>query len=104
MNKQIGYYGLGKMGLNMCLRLREKGWQVVASNRSEEPRQEARKQGIQVVESMEEIAAKLEKPRLFWIMVSHQAVDEIITKIVLLLEAGDTVIDGGNCFYKDSTR
>lgn len=103
-NKQIGYFGLGKMGLNMCLRLQEKGWQVIASNRSEAPRLEAKNLGIQAVDSLEQVVAALPKPRLFWIMVSHQAVDEVITKLIQLLEAGDTIIDGGNSFYKDSTR
>jgi len=101
---QIGYIGFGKMGLNMALRLKEKGHEVVGYNRSEEGREKARKEALNVVDDLNVLVEKLQSPRLIWIMVSHQGVDEVLGEIVSLLSAGDTIIDGGNCFYKDTLR
>lgn len=104
MNKTIGYIGLGKMGINMVYRLNEMGWRVVAYNRSPEPRHEVANNGIATAENIEHLVRRIEHPRLIWVMVSHQAVDNIIQQLILLLEKGDTIIDGGNSFYKDSIR
>ena len=37
-------------------------------------------------------------------MVSHQAVDTVISELLPLIDKGDTIIDGGNSPYKDSIR
>ncbi|MBU6390297.1 decarboxylating 6-phosphogluconate dehydrogenase [Patescibacteria group bacterium] len=105
MNKlKIGYIGLGKMGLNMALRMREKGYDVLAYNRSRESREKAAKVGVPVADSVEELINDLPKPRTVWLMVSNNGVDEVLRELVKHLERGDTVIDGGNSFYKDSVR
>ncbi|MBI2476108.1 MAG: decarboxylating 6-phosphogluconate dehydrogenase [Candidatus Taylorbacteria bacterium] len=101
---KIGYIGLGKMGMNMVLRLREKGYNVLAYNRSEGPRAEARKAGITVADSIGELVRGLPRPRTIWLMVSNSAVDEVLREVKKYLAKGDTVIDGGNSFYKDSIR
>ncbi len=101
---KIGYIGFGKMGLNMILRMKEKGHDVVGWNRSEEGRNKGRSAGVQVVDTVKELIDALPVPRTVWIMVSHQGVDEVLNEIVPLLTPGDTVIDGGNCFYKDALR
>lgn len=101
---QIGYIGFGKMGLNMALRLKEKGHTVLGYNRSEDGREKARDAGVDVVDALSVLIEKLPKPRLIWIMVSHQGVDEVLNELLPLLSEGDTVIDGGNCFYKDTLR
>src|SRR3989344_6128681 len=100
----IGYIGLGKMGLAQVARLLEKGWRVVAWNRGEAPQRAARKAGAEVSETLEGVCAKLKRPRSVWLMVSHAAVDDILKELVPHLSWGDTVIDGGNSFYKDSMR
>ncbi|MEK7552152.1 MAG: phosphogluconate dehydrogenase (NAD(+)-dependent, decarboxylating) [Patescibacteria group bacterium] len=101
---QIGYIGLGKMGYNMVLRLHEKGHEVLAYNRSEEARKEIEKEiGIQTVASLSEFKT-LPAPRTVWLMVSNNAVDQVLKDLLLNLDKGDTVIDGGNSFYKDSIR
>lgn len=98
---QIGYIGLGKMGKNMVLHLLEKGHEVVAWNRSPEPRQEVAAAGAIVTETVEELVQKLEAPRIVWIMLPAKDVtDQMVQKLSELLEAGDIVIDGGNNFYK----
>jgi 6-phosphogluconate dehydrogenase len=101
---KIGYIGLGKMGMNQVLRMREKGIDVSVFNRSVEPREEARKAGIETADSIEQLIAGLSAPKTIWIMVSNSAVDDVLTEVLKFLEKGDTVIDGGNSFYKDSVR
>ena len=101
---KIGYIGLGKMGMGMVLRMREKGIDVIAYNRSAGPREEAHKAGIDVASSVKELFGNLSKPRTIWLMVSNAGVDSVLGEVLEYLERGDTVIDGGNSFYKDSIR
>jgi len=101
---KIGYIGLGKMGYNMVLRLHEKSHEVLAYNRSEEARKEIEKEiGIQTISSLSDFK-NLGAPRTLWLMVPNNAVDEVLKELVPILDKGDTVIDGGNSFYKDSIR
>ena len=103
---QIGYFGLGKMGFNMVLRLIEKKYDVVACNRSPEPVKEAGKAGADTTFSCADLVKHLTPPRTVWIMVpAGKPVDEVIFEegnLINLLQKGDTIIDGGNSFYKDS--
>src|SRR3989344_5980467 len=100
----LGYIGLGKMGLAQVERLLEYGHRVVAWNRSEKPRREARKAGAEVSETLEAVCSRLNTPRLIWLMVPHGAVDEVLTELLPHLSKGDTLIDGGNSFYEHSMR
>jgi len=104
MQKEIGFIGLGRMGLNMATHLVEEGYRVVGYNRSEEPRKEAASVGIEPVASLSELVASLPEKKVVWLMVSSSAVDAVLAELLPLLKAGDTVIDGGNSFYKDSIR
>ncbi len=104
MKKELGFIGLGRMGLNMALLGVEKGYKVVAHNRGEGPKAEARQAGIEVAASLQDMVVKLSSPKVVWLMVSSDAVDIILEELLPLLAAGDTVIDGGNSFYKDSLR
>jgi 6-phosphogluconate dehydrogenase len=105
---EIGYFGLGKMGFNMVLRLLEKNHKVVACNRDPRPVKEAAKAGAVTAFSCEELVKHLTPPRLVWIMVpAGKPVDDVIFgsgNLVKYLEKGDTIIDGGNSFYKDSVH
>lgn len=93
------------MGKNMVLNLLEKGIEVVAWNRSPEPREEVRTGGAETVETIEEVASKLETPRIVWFMLpAGETTDEFIDKILPLLKPGDLLIDGANSFYKDTLR
>lgn len=100
----IGYIGLGKMGLAQVERLIEYGHRVVAWNRSEGPRKDAKRAGAEIAETIGGVAEKLRSPRLIWLMVPHAIVDDILKELVPHLSKGDTVIDGGNSFYKCSMR
>lgn len=102
---KIGYIGLGRMGKNMVFRLLEQGIEVVAWNRSPEPREEVAKKGAIAVESIDDLISKLKTPRIIWVMVTAgEIVDEIIDQLSKKLSPGDLIIDGGNSFYKDTLR
>lgn len=97
LNMKIGYVGLGKMGANMVLRLREQGIEVFAWNRSDHD--------LKSVATIEELVERLTTPRIIWLMLPQgDPTDEILNKIKPLLSQGDLVIDGANAFYKDSQR
>lgn len=101
---KIGYIGLGKMGYNMVLRLTEKGHEVLAYNRSPEPRERIEKEiGIETTGSLS-VFKNLPAPRLIWLMVPEVAEDGILEELRPILQKGDTVIDGGNSFYKNSVK
>lgn len=102
--KAIGFIGLGRMGLNMATNLVEKNYRVVGYNRSIEPRKEAQAVGVEIKESLSDLVAALEGPRVIWLMVTSSAVDAVLAELLPLLNPGDTVIDGGNSFYLDSLR
>ncbi|PIQ77168.1 6-phosphogluconate dehydrogenase (decarboxylating) [Candidatus Peregrinibacteria bacterium CG11_big_fil_rev_8_21_14_0_20_46_8] len=103
---KIGYLGLGKMGYAMCENLLEHDWEVVAYNRSTEKAEQlaAAYEKAHAAPTLEDLIAKLPKPRLVWVMVPNSAVEEMLKKLVPLLEEGDTVIDGGNTFYKETVE
>jgi 6-phosphogluconate dehydrogenase len=101
---QLGIIGLGRMGANMALRLIRGGHQVVAHARNPEAVAKASAAGASGAASLEELAAKLAAPRTVWIMVpSGKATDETFARLLELLAPGDTIVDGGNSNYKDST-
>lgn len=98
---QLGYIGLGKMGKNMVLRLLEQKHQIVAWNRSPEPRAEVAQAGATVCETVAELVKALPSPRVIWLMlpagdVTHQMMVELLP----MLQTGDTIIDGSNNMYK----
>lgn len=100
----IGYIGLGKMGLAQVERLLEYGHRVVGWNRSPGPRRAAEKLGAEVSVTYEDVCKKLRSPRIIWLMVPHAVVDDVLKDLVPHLSKGDTVIDGGNSFYEHSMR
>ncbi len=101
---KLGYIGLGKMGYNMVELLLDKGHQVVAYNRTSVSVQKIAQRGAQPADSISALVAALTPPRLVWLMVPHQAVDDVLKDIVPLLTKNDVVIDGGNSPYKESIR
>jgi 6-phosphogluconate dehydrogenase len=101
---KLGYIGLGKMGYNMAELLLEKGHQLVVFNRSEDPVKKISKQGARPAASLQSLVTALAPPRLIWLMVPYQAVEEIVNGLVPFLQKDDTVIDGGNSPYKESMR
>jgi 6-phosphogluconate dehydrogenase len=106
MEKEIGIVGLGKMGANMARRLAGKGWKVAGLDNVPETAEALRAEGVTPVASYAEMAAALKAPRVVWLFVPAGApVDAALfgeNGIAAAFSAGDTVIDGGNSFYKDA--
>ena len=102
---EVGYIGLGKMGKNMVFRLLEKGHDVVAWNRSVEPRREVAAAGAKTVETIEELVSSLHGPKLVWVMLTAgEPTIQMITLLSTLLSPGDIVVDGANSFYKNTLK
>lgn len=102
---EIGMVGLGRMGANMAERLVRGGHTVHGFDPAAPAREAAQKNGIAAVESLEALVAALPAPRAIWLMVpAGKIVDDTLETLQPLLAKGDTVIDGGNSFYKDTLR
>lgn len=101
----IGLIGLGKMGANLALQMKEKGLDPIVYNRSSEKTMSFINNGFKGALSLEALVEQLEKPRVLWLMVpSGETVDLLIDELMLLIDAEDLVIDGGNSNYKDTIR
>lgn len=101
---KLGLIGLGKMGYPMVKRMLKNGKEIVVYNRSPEKVDSLAKDGAVPSHSYEEFVGKLDSPRIIWLMVPHQTVDEVIGQILPLLSEGDILIDGGNSNFKESVR
>ena len=102
---EIGMIGLGRMGGNMVQRLLNGGHRVVTYDRSAEAVAASQSQGAVGVSSIEELVKNLTAPKAVWVMLPiGQPTEDTINSLILLLSAGDTVLDGGNANYKDSMR
>lgn len=99
---QVGYIGLGKMGLNMVRRLRAKGHRLSVHDPNPEAIKKARGSGVKAPGSVEGVVESLKGPRLIWIMVPHRFVDDVLKELEPHVKRGDTVIDGGNSPYQQS--
>ncbi|KAF8529493.1 6-phosphogluconate dehydrogenase [Gautieria morchelliformis] len=106
----IGLIGLAVMGQNLILNMNDKGFTVVAYNRTTSKvdhflENEAKGTKVQGAHSVQELCAKLKKPRKIILLVkAGPAVDDFISKLEPYLEKGDIIIDGGNSHYPDSIR
>ena len=98
---QLGMIGLGRMGANMVRRLLRNGQTCIVFDRSPNAVNELVKEKAIGASSLADLVAKLDRPRSIWLMVPAAVVDETIGQLSPLLEAGDTIIDGGNSYYID---
>jgi 6-phosphogluconate dehydrogenase len=102
---QIGFIGLGKMGLNMVKRLLGGGHEVVAYDRSPQAIEEAASAGARGVPSLESLVAALAAPRAVWIMVpAGKPTESTVSALASLLAPDDIIIDGGNTNFRDDVR
>jgi 6-phosphogluconate dehydrogenase len=102
---KLGMIGLGRMGANMARRLMRGGHAIVGFDPQAEARQALAEDGAQTVDSLAALVAGLPAPRTVWMMVPAGAITEdTVTALSSLLEAGDTLVDGGNANYKDTLR
>ena len=101
---EIGMIGLGRMGANMVRRLISQQHQCVVFDRSPQAVEELAAAKAVGAASLAELAKKLAKPRVIWLMVPAAVVDGTIADLLPHLESGDTIIDGGNSYYIDDIR
>ncbi len=99
---QLGMIGLGRMGANMSRRLLAGGHQIVGHDVAEEAVEAlAAESVITGASSIGDLCARLTAPRNVWVMVPAAFVGSVMDEVTEHLERGDTVIDGGNSFYRD---
>ncbi len=104
---QFGMIGLGVMGSNLAMNVEDHGFTVAVWNREPERVRQfmadnSGKKFIGTVELVDFVRA-LERPRRIMLLIKAGApVDEMLDKLVPLLDEGDVVIDGGNSWFKDT--
>ena len=102
---EIGFVGLGKMGMNMVERLRRDNHKIVAFDLEAEKLEEVSTFGADGVDSLKAMVARLKAPRGVWVMVpAGEPTETTINQLAELLEPDDTIIDGGNTNYRDDVR
>ena len=102
---QIGFIGLGRMGLNMVTRLQRGGHSVVAYDRSADAVSRAAAAGAKGVSTLETLVEELAPPRAVWVMVpSGEPTESTVSALGRVLSPGDAIIDGGNTHFHDDVR
>jgi 6-phosphogluconate dehydrogenase len=102
---ELGMIGLGKMGGFMVERLCKGGHRIVGFDRDAVAVQRVAQSGALGADSLDSLTRQLAPPRAIWLMVpAGQIVDQTIASLLPLLAPGDTIIDGGNSYYRDSMR
>jgi 6-phosphogluconate dehydrogenase len=100
---QLGFVGLGRMGGNMVHRLALGGHDVVAYNRSPGPVEIAVQNGARGATSLEDLVAKVDPPRVIWLMLpAGDVTDQYLDRLMALCQAGDLFVDGANSKWKDT--
>ena len=102
---QLGMVGLGRMGANMTRRLLRGGHQVVVSDLSPQAVKDLAGEGAVGSSSLQDLVSKLNAPRAVWIMIPAGApTEKTVQSLAEYLQTGDTIIDGGNSYFKDDVR
>ncbi len=102
---ELGVIGLGRMGAGISRRLMREGHRCVVYDQAEATVQQLAGDGATATTGLQDMVAKLSKPRVVWVMLpSGKITEDTITALGGMLERGDIVIDGGNSFYKDDIR
>lgn len=110
MKNYCGLIGLAVMGQNLALNIARKGYTVSVYNRTSDKTKEfiekrVKDEKITPYYDLKEFVDSLEKPRKIILMVkAGKPVDDVIQELVPFLEPGDLIIDGGNSYYKDTSR
>lgn len=101
---QLGMIGLGRMGASLVRRLAKDGHNCVVYDVSATAVQKLAGHDIQGAASMDELVAKLSRPRAVWVMVPAAVTGKTIEDLAARMDAGDIIIDGGNSYYRDDIQ
>src|SRR5271157_5352397 len=101
---QMGMVGLGRMGANMVRRLLRGGHECVVYDVSAAAVKELAKEGAIGASSLDDFAARLELPRVAWMMVPAAVVEQTVADLSSRFQRGDIIVDGGNSYYIDDIR
>lgn len=101
---QLGMIGLGRMGANMVRRLMKDGHQCVVYDTNPETVKTLVAEGAIGAFSTKELTEKLTAPRSVWVMVPAAITDTVVDELATHLESDDTMIDGGNSYFRDDRR
>ncbi|VAW70671.1 6-phosphogluconate dehydrogenase, decarboxylating [hydrothermal vent metagenome] len=104
---KLAMVGLGKMGANMVRRLQGDGHEVIAYDVDKKAAQALDNEldHVSAVSSLDELINQLEQPRVVWLMVPHQFVDDSIERLLQAgIKAGDLLVDGGNSNFNLSKK
>lgn len=105
----IGLIGLAVMGSNLARNIESRGEKVVVYNRSSDVTDkfmaEFKDKNFDAAKTYQEFVTKIQRPRNIIIMVQAGAgTDAVIDALLEVVEQGDTIIDGGNAYFKDTQR
>jgi 6-phosphogluconate dehydrogenase len=98
---QLGMVGLGRMGANIVRRLMGGGHVCVVFDVNPDAVESLEQEGAIGSKSLDEFIAKLDKPRIAWVMVPASFAGDTVAELAARMEEGDIVIDGGNSYYRD---
>ncbi|GAU84360.1 phosphogluconate dehydrogenase (NAD(+)-dependent, decarboxylating) [Bosea sp. BIWAKO-01] len=102
---QLGMIGLGRMGANIVRRLMKAGHECVVYDRDPKPGAALASEGAVVAADLADLVSKLKAPRAIWVMLPAGEITEAtLAELAALVQPGDTLIDGGNAFWKDDVR
>jgi len=102
---QIAMIGLGRMGANLVRRLMRNGHSCVVYDRDADARATLEQEGATAATDLSDVITKLESPRTVWVMLpAGEATETAIADLQKLMNSDDTIIDGGNTFWKDDIR
>jgi 6-phosphogluconate dehydrogenase len=92
------------MGANLVRRLMRDGHTCVVFDTNQDAVKELEAEGAIGASSMADLISKMERPRNVWIMVPAAIVQKMVDELKDLLEDDDTLIDGGNSYYRDDIK
>src|SRR6266700_3070558 len=98
---QLGMVGLGRMGANLVRRLMRDGHRCVVYDVNAVAVSDLVAEGATGANDLDDFVAKLEKPRHAWLMLPAAITGRTLDHLCSMLEPGDTIIDGGNSYYRD---
>ena len=102
---QLGMVGLGRMGGNMVRRLMRSGHACVVFDLNAQTVKQCERDGAIGAASLDDLIQKLTPPRAVWVMLpAGAATDETVTALAERMDADDSIIDGGNSYFKDDIR